>query len=85
MSTTDRRLEKIVILAIVDTLLKISKGTLDNIQSRLSQEYKCSIQDCYEHPEYMDKVLKDMFGPAYHGVILDVNRYLMNLLTRDQQ
>jgi hypothetical protein len=84
MSITDRSLEKLVILAIVDTLLKISKGTLDSVQSRLSQQYDCSIQDCYEHPEYMDKVLRDMFGPAYHGVILDVNRYLMSLLTKDQ-
>lgn len=84
MSVIDRRLEKIIILAIVDTLLKISKGTLDSVQSRLNQEYKCSIQDCYEHPEYMDKVLKDMFGPVYHDVILDVNKHLMNLLTRDQ-
>ena len=84
MSVTDRRLENIVILAIVDTLLKISKGTLDSVQSRLSQEYKCGIRDCYEHPEYMDKVLRDMFGPTYHEVILDVNKYLMNLLTRDQ-
>lgn len=84
MSVIDRRLEKIIILAIVDTLLKISKGTLDSVQSRLSQEYRCSIQDCYEHPEYMDKVLRDMFGPAYHEIILDINKYLMNLLTRNQ-
>ncbi len=85
MSVIDRRLEKIVILAIVDTLLKISRSTLDSVQSRLNQEYKCSIQDCYEHPEYMDKVLRDMFGPAYHDVILDVNKYMMSLLTKDQQ
>lgn len=85
MSVIDRRLEKIVILAIVDTLLKISRSTLDSVQSRLNQEYKCSIQDCYEHPEYMDKVLRDMFGPAYHEVILDVNKYMMSLLTKDQQ
>lgn len=84
MSVIDRRLEKIIILAIVDTLLKIGKGTLDSVQSRLSQEYKCSIQDCYEHPEYIDKVLRDMFGPAYHEIILDVNKYLMNLLTKNQ-
>ena len=84
MSLADRRLEKIVILAIVDTLLKISKGTLDSVQSRLNQEYNCSIQDCYEHPEYMDKILRDMFGPTYHNVILDVNKYMMNLLTKDQ-
>jgi hypothetical protein len=84
MSVIDRRLEKIVILAIVDTLLKISRSTLDSVQSRLNQEYKCSIQDCYEHPEYMDKVLRDMFGPAYHEVILDVNKYLMSLLTKDR-
>ena len=83
MSVIDRRLEKIIILAIMDTLLKIGKGTLHSVQSRWSQEYKCSIQDCYEHPEYMDKVLRDMFGPAYHEIILDVNKYLMNLLTRN--
>ena len=84
MSQIDRRLENIVILAIVDTLLKISKGALDSVQSRLFQEYRCSIQDCCDHPEYMDKVLRDMFGPAYHEVILDINKYLMNLLVSDR-
>ena len=76
MSTTDNGTKTMVILAIEHTLLKISNSTLEEVQAKLYQEYKCGIQDCYEHPEYLNKVLKDLFGAASKEVILDVNLYL---------
>ncbi len=71
-----KEMRAIVVLAIEHTLLKISMNTLEKIQTELQQKYKCSISDCYEHPEYLSKVLKDLFGNSYHEIVKDVNRYL---------
>ncbi|MHB8602983.1 MAG: hypothetical protein ACYC6W_02095 [Nitrosotalea sp.] len=77
MNTAENNVTKtMAILAIEHTLLNISNRTLEEVQAKLYQEYKCSIQDCYEHPEYLGKVLKDLFGSASNQVIVDVNLYL---------
>lgn len=77
MNTAENNVTKtMVVLAIEHTLLNISNPTLEEVQSKLYQEYKCSIQDCYEHPEYLGKVLKDLYGPASNQIIKDVNLYL---------
>ncbi|MDE1843998.1 MAG: hypothetical protein KGI10_01560 [Thaumarchaeota archaeon] len=77
MSRIDvNEMKAIVVLAIEHTLLKISKNTLEKVETELHQKYKCSISDCYEHPEYLSKVLKDLFGNSHHGIVRDVNKYL---------
>ena len=77
MSITDNNGSKtMVIFAIEHTLLKIGKNTLEEVQAKLDQEYKCSIQDCYEHPRVPKQGSQDIFGTAYHQVILDMNNYL---------
>jgi hypothetical protein len=71
-----REQKAITILAIEHTLLKISSSTLENIYSRLHKEYNCTMSECYEHPEYLAKVLRDHFGSSYNKVIRDVSTYL---------
>lgn len=66
----------LVILAIEQILLKISNSTLENVEAKLHNEYNCTISDCYEHPEYLTNVLKDLFGIAYRQVVKDVSVYL---------
>ena len=69
-------MKAIVVFAIEHTLLKISKNTLEKVQAELRQKYKSDISDCYDHPEYLSEVLKDLFGDSHHDVVRDVNRYL---------
>lgn len=77
MSRIDsKEMKTIVVLAIEHTLLKISKKTLEKVQEEIHQKYKCNISDCYEHPEYLSKILKDLFGDSYHEVVRDINKYL---------
>lgn len=77
MSRIDsKEIKAIVVLAIEHTLLKIGKKTLEKVQEEMHQKYKCNISDCYEHPEYLSKVLKDLFGDSYNEVVRDVNKYL---------
>ena len=77
MSRIDaKEMKTIVVLAIEHTLLKISKKTLEKVQEEIHQKYKCNISDCYEHPEYLSKILKALFGDSYHEVVRDINKYL---------
>ncbi len=74
--STPREQKAIAILAIEHTLLKISTVTLEKVESKLQSEYECNLSDCYEHPEYLSRILKDLFGPAHDKIIQDVNSYL---------
>ncbi|MDE1725430.1 MAG: hypothetical protein KGH76_06000 [Thaumarchaeota archaeon] len=74
--STPREQKAITVLAIEHTLLKVSNDTLTKVESKLQSEYNSSISDCYDHPEYLSSVLKNIFGTAYAKVIGDVNTYL---------
>ena len=71
-----KEMKTVVVLAVEHTLLKIGKKTLEKIQEEMHQKYKCNISDCYEHPEYLSMILKELLGDSYHEVVRDVNKYL---------
>lgn len=71
-----KEMKTVVVLAVEHTLLKIGKKTLEKVQEEMHQKYKCDISDCYEHPEYLGKILKELFGDSHHEVVRDVNKYL---------
>ena len=54
----------------------MGKGTLEKVQAKIRKEYKCSLSDCYAHPEYLTKVLKSIFGKSYPKIVKSVSNYL---------
>jgi hypothetical protein len=74
--STPREQKAIAVLAIEHTLLKISTATLGKVETRLQEEYRCTLSDCYDHPEYLSSVLRDLFGPSHLEIVQDVNSYL---------
>ena len=60
----------LVALAIEQTLIGMGKPVLEEVTRRLLKEYKCYVPDCYEHPEYLKKILGDLYGSA-HSTITD--------------
>jgi hypothetical protein len=73
----DRNVRKIVVgLAIEHTLLKINKNLLDKVENIIWKRYHCSIADCYDHPDYINQVLKEIFGSSYSEVVKSVEKYL---------
>ncbi len=85
MSKIDSKAWKtIVILAIEHTLLKMSKSTLEKVQSELYKEFNCGIADCYEHPEYLSKTLKDLFGASHYEIVENVSKYLDEFSYQEQ-
>ena len=60
----------LVAFVIEKALLKISKTALDEVSNVLYEERHCYLGDCYEHPEYLAKALKDLFGKS-HSIIVE--------------
>jgi len=63
-------------LAIEKTLLEINKVHLDKFENLIYEKHHCSIPDCYEHPEYLNEILKEIFGNSYKEVIASIQKYL---------
>ncbi|MGI0007800.1 MAG: hypothetical protein ACREAR_07380 [Nitrosotalea sp.] len=85
MSKIDNKACKtMVVLAIEHTLLKTSTNTLEKVQTELCQEFNCDISECYEHPEYLNKVLKDLSGVLQYEIVKNVNRYLDEFSYQEQ-
>jgi hypothetical protein len=77
LDATDDQIKKaLVTLAIEHVLLEIGKPILEKVTSKLFQEYHCYIPDCYEKPEYLNKVLKDLFGNSHIEIVKSINKRL---------
>ena len=72
----DQARKMLVGLAIEKTLLEISKSCLDKFEGMLYERHRCAVLDCYEHPEYLSEIVKELFGNSYMEVIKSVEKYL---------
>ena len=59
----------IVILAVEDTLDKMGRPVLEQVYKELYSKYGCHLDDCYENPEYLRNILKNMFGNSYQLIL----------------
>ena len=66
----------LVSLVIETTLLEIGKETYDKVVHDLYKKYHCYLPDCYEHPEYLSEILKDLYGNAHNVVVEKINKQL---------
>jgi transcriptional antiterminator len=66
-----------VSLAVEKILLEIGTPIYEKTIKQLSKDYDCYLPDCYEHPEYLNKVLKKIFGNA-HITIVDAIKNELN-------
>ena len=57
------------VLAIAKVLERIGKPVLEQVCSRIYSKYNCYLIDCYDNPEYLADVLKELFGAAYKDII----------------
>ena len=64
-------------LAIQKVLKDISAPAFEKVSKKLQKEYKCYIPDCYDHPEYLESVLKSVFGNAYTAIVDQIREELV--------
>ncbi|WP_268543910.1 hypothetical protein [Candidatus Nitrosotenuis cloacae] len=46
-------------------LLETGQPTYEKVIQKLRDDYNCNIRDCYDYPEYLNNVLKEIFGDRY--------------------
>jgi len=68
-----------VAIAIEKSLSKMGTPVADEVSIRLNEMYNCDFADCLEHPEYLTKVLKDIFGKSYLKIVKLINEQLSEL------
>lgn len=69
-------MKALVALAIEKALLDIGRPTYEAVSNRLYKKYHCYIPDCYEKPEYLKAVLKDLFGESCKEIISTIKQHL---------
>ncbi len=74
----------LVAFVIEHALLKISSTTLDQVSKSLYENCHCYFGDCYEHLEYLAKVLKDLFGNSHTVIVESIKKELMGFTVHPQ-
>jgi hypothetical protein len=76
MDTENNAKRALLAFAVESTLLKMGRPEYEKVASRLEKEYKCYIPDCHENPEFLKRVLQDIFGDAYDDIINEIRAEL---------
>ncbi|MBI3640540.1 MAG: hypothetical protein HY223_09560 [Thaumarchaeota archaeon] len=66
--------DELLTMAIEDALNEMGEPTLEIVNNKLFQEYRCSLLDCVEHPDYLANVLKQTFGYAHVVIIKKIKK-----------
>jgi len=70
----------IALISIIEMVLMRRKNTKYNLLvAKLSSHYDCTIRDCYQHPEYLRAVLKEVYSDDYNSIIDDIKLHLGDL------
>jgi hypothetical protein len=69
IEATDHEIRKaLVAISIKKSLQGIGKPVYEEVTKRLEKHYHCYIPDCYENPEYLNRVLKELYGNAHINI-----------------
>ena len=66
----------LVVLAIEKTLLEVGRTTYDEVLGKLYENYGCYLSDCYDNPEYLSSVLKELYGQSSLAIVNSIKKYL---------
>lgn len=78
MSYMVNELERVLVrLYIEKTLLEKGVVVYDSVCEHLYKNYKCYLEDCYEHPEYLVSALKEICRDESVDIILSIQNDLI--------
>lgn len=84
VETSNNEIKKVLVsLAIEQTLLEFEPSSLEKVSNKLFEDYHCYIPDCYTKPEYLNKVLKDLFGNSHTVIVRSIRKRLEEVSTQD--
>ena len=63
-------------IVIGKVLLEIGTPVYDKVTSKLLEKYHCYLPDCFEKPEYLSEVLKELYGASHKVIIYSIEQQL---------
>ena len=76
MDNTKQANKVLITYLIESTLLRIGYENLEKLIEILDTDYGCEISDCYEHPEYLDRILTEFYGKSAKAITNRINQVL---------
>ena len=76
----DQLRKALVSLVIEKVLLEVGEPVYEKVIKQLAKDYHCYLPDCFEHPEYLNKVLKKIFGNSYITIVEAIKKELTDYL-----
>jgi len=70
--------QDLVKIAVEKTLLEIGPHVYDEVLTRMKDDYNCDFSDCLEHPDYLKRILKNIFGNSYNSIINSIQLFLLD-------
>lgn len=83
MPNSDKIMKGLTALAIEKTLLSMGKPVYQKVIDMLYKKYQCYIPDCYENPEYLQTVLKELYGKSYDEIVKSIQTELKSFSDRE--
>lgn len=85
MDAADSQIKKaLVAFAIEKALLDMGEPVFQKVTKVLKDDYNCYVPDCYEHPEYLKRILSDLYGNAHTAIINSIKTSLQDFLNQPQ-
>lgn len=82
MDVTESEIKKaLVAFAIEKTLLGLGEPVYQKVTKILKNDYNCYLPDCYDHPEYLKRILLDLYGDAHMTIINSITSDLAEFST----
>lgn len=73
-----------VVLSVEVVLMRKGGPQYHLVLARLARDYSCNIFECFEHPDYLKSVLKDIYGNDYHALIESLELELGELVSEKE-
>jgi len=84
MDVTDIQIKKaLVAFSIEKVLFGMGEPVYQRVADALKNDYGCYVPDCYDHPEYLKRVLADLYGNAYATIIGSIRENLKEFSHQD--
>lgn len=77
LDVQDGQIKKALIaFSIEKALLEMGGPVFQKVTDALKDDYNCYVPDCYEHPEYLKRILSDLYGNAHTTIIASIKENL---------
>ena len=73
-----------VTLALKNTLLELGIEEYDKVISLLQKDHSCTLEDCFENPQYLRNILKNLFGESYPDILNSLSGNMKSIISQQE-